>query len=300
MTDTSFSRKRLQFMIRVDGENFEGSNDKNTVVLENYRANVTIDLAGVDLNDSFMACRIWGMPSALMDKLDTRHGKKANTGEVQRMAIKIAADDGSGQYVDVYVGHVISAFPDYNAAPNVSLEIHASAAYLYLWDAPKANSYKGEFDVAKAIEGLATRMGFSFENHGVTKKLTDQYTSGSTMNQIRALASAAGIACMINNNKVSIWPNGKGNGAPALKLSPKTGLIGYPRWDFVGITVTHLFNQNILNGTEVDLDTSIEAQRGQWFVHLPIRHMLDCEIPGGKWHTEAKLTRDAEVYVRVN
>ena len=296
---TSFRKKRLQFMIRLDSDTFEGSDNKNTVILEGYRASVTIDMAGVDFGMSFMACRIWGVPKAIMDKLDTKRNK-GDIGGVQPMAIKVAADDGSGQYVDVYVGHLSYAFPDYNAAPNVPIEIQATSSEAFLWDAPNANSYKGSFDVAQAIAGLAKNMGFAFENNGVTAKLSDQYLSGSTMNQIRTLAKAAAIVCLIANKKVRIWPNGKTNGNPVLKLSPETGLIGYPRWEMVGISVTHLFNQDIMNGTEVELATSIDAQNGRWYVHSPIRHMLDSEMPGGKWHTEARLFRSPEGQARVN
>jgi hypothetical protein len=297
MADSSFRHKRLQFMIVFENEDF--GDKKNTVVLEGYRASVTIDLAGVDLGMSHMACRIWGVPKHLMDLIDTR-GNKTDLAGVQPMNIKIAADDGCGQFVDVYIGHVIYAFPDYNAAPNAPIEIQASSANRFIWDAPAASSYKGEFDVATAIEGLAKRMGFAFENAGVTEKLSNQYVWGSTLNQIRTLARAARVVCLIANQKVKIWPNGKTNGYPVLKLSPQTGLIGYPRWEHTGITITHLFNQNIVSGTEVQLDTSIEAQQGRWYVHMPIRHMLDAEMPNGKWQTEARLFRSPEGQVRVN
>lgn len=299
MTGSSFSKKRLQFMIRLDSDTFEGSDDKNTVILDGYRASVTIDLAGSGVCQSFMACRIWGVPKAVMDKIDTRRNK-GDRGGVKPMAIKVAADDGSGQYVDIYVGHVAYAFPDYNASPNVAIEIQATPAELFLWDAPNANSYKGEVSVADAIAGLAASMGFAFENNGVTERLCDQYVSGSTMNQIRTLTTAARIVCLIANGKVRIWPNGKTNGQPVLKLSPETGLIGYPKWEMSGMSVAHLFNQNIVNGTEVELSTSIDAQKGRWYVHSPIRHMLDAEIPGGKWLTEARLFRSPEGQARVN
>ena len=49
MGDTSFRRKRLQFMIAFEKEDF--GDKQNTVVLEGYRASVTIDVAGVDLGN---------------------------------------------------------------------------------------------------------------------------------------------------------------------------------------------------------------------------------------------------------
>lgn len=294
----SFTKKRLQVMIRMDGDTFDGSDGKNTVILEGYRVSATIDLAGIGLAQANMACRIWGVPKALMDKIDTR-GSKGDVNVVRKMGIKLAADDGSGQYVDVYAGHVAYAFPDYNAAPEVPIDIHASAADFYQWDLPNSSSYKGEFSVAAAIEELAKSMDFAFENNGVTAKLSNQYVSGNTLNKIRTLAQASQTVCIVHNRKVRIWPNGRGNGAPILTLSPETGLIGYPKWEYNGITATHLFNQNIVNGTEVDLHTSIEAQKGRWYCHLPIRHMLDSETPGGKWHTEVRLMRTPEG-IRVN
>jgi hypothetical protein len=105
---------------------------------------------------------------------------------------------------------------------------------------------------------------------------------------------------MIHNRKVVIWPREKNNGQPALKLTPQTGLIGYPRWELSGVTVTHQFNQNFQNGTEVDLQCSIKALNGKWYVLLPVRHMLDAEMPGGKWHTEAFMARRPEGIGRGN
>lgn len=296
---SSFTEKRLQFMLVLDSDTFDtkDGDKKNTVVLEGYRASVTIDIAGLKLINSNMACRIWGVPKALMDKIDTM-GNRTQVGGVKPMAVKVAADDGTGQFVDVFVGSVIHAAPDYNAAPNVPIEIHANAAWGYLWDAPAARSFRGEVDVAEAIAALAAQMKFAFENHGVNTKLCDQYVSGSTMNQIQTLAHAAGIVCMINNRKVTIWPSDKSNGKPVFVMSPQTGLIGYPRWELSGVTVTHQFNSNILPGLEIQLETGIEAQRGRWFAHLPIRHMLDAEMPGGKWHTEVFLHNQAKGVVR--
>ena len=80
MADGSFRKKRLQFMIAFENEDF--GDKKNTVVLEGYRASVTIDLAGVDLGMSHMACRIWGVPKHLMDLIDTR-GNKTDLAGVQ-------------------------------------------------------------------------------------------------------------------------------------------------------------------------------------------------------------------------
>ena len=120
------------------------------------------------------------------------------------------------------------------------------------------------------------------------------------MNKIRTLARAARVVCLIENRKVKIWPNGKTNGYPVLKIAHQSGLIGYPKWEPNGISITHLFNQNIVTGTEVHMESSIEAQKGRWYVHSPIRHLLDAEMPNGKWQTEARLFRTPEGQARVN
>ena len=61
---------------------------------------------------------------------------------------------------------------------------------------------------------------------------------------MRALAKAAGIHWLIDRDAVAIWPKGKARQGGGTKVSPQTGMRGYPAFTSCGIEVTTLFNSD--------------------------------------------------------
>lgn len=288
----SFETRRLRVRIALNQGSFEGTDKKDIVELEGHRISAAIKNDGWALAMGSATIRIWGVRQDIMNQLYMLQAPVKGEHVIRASKIRLEAAEGSDDYQTVFEGQVYHCYPDYNAAPNVYMHIEATSCAFTMWDVPPPNSGKGAHKVAELIEGLAKSIGFAFKNNGVETTVTDYYVSGSAINQIRELARTSQTMCNIENDVVTIWENGKNNGAPVIDLSPATGLVGYPKLELNGVNITHLFNRNIDLGREVELLTDIPQLCGRWFVHV-MHHSLDSEVPNGKWFTQAFMTRSA-------
>lgn len=285
----TFDSRHLRVTIALKSGSFEGQGKNDTIIMEGYRTSVNIQNAGGRLASGSATVRIWGLRPDLMNQIYMLQAP-VKSNDIRPNAIRIEAKEGEGEYVTVFEGQVYYCTPDYNAAPNVYMQIEARACAFLMWHVPPPNSKKGTQKVADLIGAIAQSVSLQFKNNGVTETVTDAYVSGSAINQMRELARAAGVMIDIDRGAVTIWPNGRGNGSPVIDLSPATGLVGYPKMELAGVTVDMLYNPNIDIGREVKLTTSISQLCGQWFVQQ-YHHMLDAELPNGKWFTSAFMTR---------
>lgn len=73
----------------------------------------------------------------------------------------------------------INAWGDYNSMPDVFLEVQAQTAYANQLQPVAPTSFKGATDVATLMGQLAANMGYSFENNGVQKTISNPYLSNT-------------------------------------------------------------------------------------------------------------------------
>lgn len=138
--------------------------------------------------------------------------------------------------------------------------------------------------VAERIKVLTEEMGWTFINDGVNTVLRDVHVEGSAVEQIHDLARAAGIACIMSMNTVTISPYNGITTATPVELSPQTGLVGYPAFASGGIAANTLFNPAIKAGGKIKLTTSVLQAQGEFNVQF-VQHQISCDMPDGAWMT---------------
>lgn len=270
----------VTFELATDQFNATG----NTVKLTGLRCTATVDnINGVSLGS--LQLRIYGMLKSDMQKL-------SNLGKLYLMARKNlvtveAGDDDSGMS-QVFKGTIFQGAIDYTQ-PDVAFNVAASSAYFESLQKPAPVSIEGTGDVATMIQSIATSIGFTFKNNGVTAQLANPYLDGSPIQQIRNCAQYANIACDISAQSVTIWPNGGTRDSETLQISPSNGLVGYPTYSQYGIDVTTIFNPNLLNGRKVHVESDAIGAQGDWYCQIS-RHELSSQIADGPWFTLAQLT----------
>jgi hypothetical protein len=196
-----------------------------------------------------------------------------------------------------------------NAAPNVYLGVSAHTGLQDAMRPVPASSYSGPTDVVTVLSRLATQMGYSFVNSGVQGiTLESPYFPGTLRDQAYAAAQHAGINIVIDDvapsqspntpgapgsapeaaaGVLAIWPQGGSRGGAAVKLSPSTGLIGYPTCTPNGIAVESLYNRSIAFGGLIDVESTLTTANGQWQV-FKVTHELESEVFSGKWMTRVE------------
>jgi hypothetical protein len=289
MSISSFANKKeLQFVIALGDGFFEPSDGNITallndqITLQGFRASVDIDKAGGNQMGTLHA-RIYGVAqqdtNAVTSLLWKPDQYKPNT-------IVVTAIDGD-QQSQVFAGNIVQAWGNYQSQPDVFLEIQAQTAYVNQLRPVAPRSFNGTVDVATIAAQLASAMGYTFENNGVTTPLSNVYLPGTAMDQLKSLVRAAGCNFYLDDTVVAIYPRGTSRAGLIPLISPQSGLVGYPIFDGTGVNFQCLFNPSVRFGGSVQLQTSIPRASGQWAVQC-VGHRLESEKPGGAWFSTVK------------
>jgi hypothetical protein len=270
----------------------------NTVTLTGCRASVRIRHAGAAVGCE-ATIKVWGLTQSLMNQMSTL-GLSFNI--VPHNIITVKAGDAMAPLTPVFQGTIYSAYGDYEAQPDVPMTFTAvSGGGANVSKAP-VFSWSGQRQVVDLMQTIATAMGLTLENNGVTGFLVDGSLGGTYYDQAQAIAEQADIQWAISNNTLSIWPTGGVRSTIVLVpvISAATGMIGYPAYTQQGIIVKTLFNPQIQFGAPVQINSSllssltiaqtalnpnfIAPQSNIWSVnHLD--HALDSLLPEGLWQS---------------
>lgn len=296
-----FVKRRISVQLQLIGDTFDGSND--SLQLDNLRCSCVVQgtQGGTTSYQSQLQLRLFGMLPDDMAKLSTLG---LTAGLYAKSLIAVYAGDDINGMSQIFTGSIYSAYVDYNAMPDVGVEITA-AATAQLQHAPiAATSYRGSMNVAQMLLAIANQAGMSFTNAGVEAVLANHAVGGSAERQIADICQAALVNYDLSNNTLTIWPQGGSRDDQVISVSPQTGLVGYPMYSAQGIDIKTEFNPNILLGRQVNVESSIPkpgpnaplnpagsptiGASGTFFVY-DVVHDLSSELPGGPWFTLTKL-----------
>lgn len=307
----SYIQRDLLIRIQLDGSTFD--NGAASVELRGLRCEAVIQNAGGAYGTfaRLMQLRIAGMLPADLAKLSTL-GFSQGFGYKKNSVQVFAVDAEIGQAL-VFDGSIYDGSINYNAMPDVVIDIFASTAYDIQLTSGAGVSYKGTMDVATMLSALAAQAGYAFDNSaGVTAKLNNHASPGSLKDQIAEICAAADVICDVqpgHPNTLVIWPRGKTRDSQVIEVSAATGMVGYPQYTMNGIVVRTLFNPQIEFGRKVNVVTSIpnfgaNAQRaavglapqpgtvpgapGVYYVWT-VTHELSSNLPNGPWFTTATI-----------
>ena len=285
MTTSFENKKQLRFVVTLAEGVFSDKN--NQVVLDGFRAVVEVQKAGGQMM-STSTVRIYGLAQELMNQLTTLAFKAMS---YVKNTIDIIVIDGD-QQVLIFRGQIINAWGDYSGMPDVCLYIETQTGYFQQVELGNPLAYKGVANVSDLMSVLAGRLGIPLENNNVTAKISNPNYPGSTIDQIRNLASDTKTDFYLDDTVLAICPRGltrKPQTASAPLISSQSGLIGYPTFDKVGITFSTLFNPSIKFGGQIIMESDIPQANGLWQVCSMV-HKLESEKPGGAWFTMIRCT----------
>src|SRR5690242_16953255 len=131
--------------------------------------------------------------------------------------------------IEVFSGGIFVAHINYNAMPDVSLELECWATINQQVQAIPGTSVQGSGDVAAMLQGIcaACQPPMQFVNHGVTAKLSNPAYAGSAWQQIENICCDAGICYMPQGNTLMIWPKDQSRDGVVITTGPDQGMVGY-------------------------------------------------------------------------
>lgn len=274
--------KELRFVITLGAGATFRSTTNNQITLEGFRASVTIDKGGGQMMGTLRA-QVYGVSQSDMNSVTTLLWQPIATAPSQQITnqVQVYAIDGAQETL-VFSGWIVQAWGNYQSMPDVFLEIQANSATKGMLTPVAPRSFKGQIDVASVMSTIATSMGFTFENNGVTVTLASMYLCNTGMEQIKSLAQAANIWWVLDNTTLAIMPRNSPRGGLIPDISPQSGLVGYPTFDGVGVNFQTLFNPAIKFMGAFKLTTSIIRANSKW-IATSVNHRLESEKPGGAW-----------------
>jgi hypothetical protein len=275
------NKKALRFIITLGTGKF-GSSNNNQITLQGFRATVDIDKAGGTQMGTLKA-QIFGVSQSDMNSVTTLQWKPKS---FIPNTVQVYAIDGAQETL-VFTGNIVNAWGNYQNMPDVFLMIQAQAAYFNQLAPVAPTSFNGSVDVATAMSGLASQMGLTFENNGVSTQLQNQYLPNTALEQAKTLANAAGCWMYVDGGVLAITPAYQPRSKPVPLLSADSGLVSYPTFDGVGVNFEAYFNPSVIFGGSIQIDSSIPQAAGTWIV-TSLSHLLDSEKPGGRWFSRIR------------
>lgn len=278
----SFENKKiLKFVITLGTGKF-GSSLNDQIILQGFRCTADIDKAG-GAQMSTLRAKIYGVLQSDMNSVTTLQWKP-NT--LIPNTVEVYAIDG---YIEtlVFSGNIVNAWADYQAMPDVFLQIQAQSGFYNQLKASAPRSFKGAIDVAATMGQIANSLGYNFENNGVDTKLVDVYLPNTGLEQAKDLARAAGCDLYLDDRTLAITPPNVPRRTIIPEISAQTGLVGYPTFDGIGVNFVMLFNPAVTFGGAIKVVTDVQQAAGEWVVSS-ISHSLQSETPDGAWFSTVR------------
>lgn len=282
--ESSFQQRRIRITFQLAAGTFNKEDDPDIVEFQDYRVRAEINAPG---GYEFSSCRlrIYGIGKDTMDRLTVINYTNL---DFLRNIVTVEATDNNGEFTKIFVGEVYQATPDYLGAPDVALMVEARAGLIGSLASSVASSFPGARKVSEIMGVLASELNLTLENNGVESTLTDQYLSGTPLQKVQNVASAARIQYwyLPEENVLAIAPMGAPrNTYDPVRYSAQTGLVGWPMKRHVGIAFTALFNPQTFHGSKIEMDSTVPSCNGNWYI-VSMSHRIDGNVPGGAWFTD--------------
>lgn len=305
-TPQSFTQKLIEIDVQLGpaGEtntprfftdSVSGKPNSNTTTISGSRTSVRIQNSGSPAG-SMAQVDVYGLTPDLMNQLSTL-GMVFQL--VPQTTVTIRAGDKVAGLGIVFIGNVLSAYADYNKAPDVPFHFELQANLVNAVAPVPASSYPQATDVATIMGGLAKLMNLGFQNNGVNVTLPSGYYPGSALDQVKKVASDAGIEFdpaargAQDQTILAIWPKGGHRDMAAVPLiapPPAGSMIGYPSVSQGFLLVKNVYNPQLAFGGQIKLQTSLKtiglggAASSIWNI-TRLDHALDSLVMRGLWES---------------
>lgn len=302
----SFTKRGLRYVIELnkggladssDQATFDNGSDKLDIRGIRSAASIQSVVGGDTAFGGSALLQLWGMKPSDMAQLSTLgfNMSRYNKNKITVYAYDIGAENSQ---VEVFTGGIFSCRINYNAMPDVSLELECSATIGVQVQSVAGTSRPGAVDVATMLKGICAACSppLTLVNKGVSAKLANHAVGGSAFDQVDDICRSAGVPYRIRGDTLTIWPNGTNVDGVTVSIGPDTGMVGYPEYTQMGLDVKMEFNPEVQPGRQLQIlppnvehPLPVPGVPGTFWINT-VAHELSSEMPGGPWFTHASVS----------
>jgi hypothetical protein len=304
----SFTKRHLRYVIELNkGSNAQSGpgstfdDGSNALNLENLRsvASIQSSVGGNTPFGSSAIIQIWGMKPSDMAQLSTLgfYLNRYNRNKITVFAYSDGNSSAETNATQIYIGNIYTARINYNAMPDVSLELECHATLDQQTQSISGTSAAGASDVASMLQGIcaACNPPVTFVNKGVTAKLSNHAVGGSPAHQIEDICMSASICYALQDDTLTIWNNNTNIDGVIVTTGPNNGMVGYPEYNMQGMDITMGFNPEVQWGRQISIVSDnkgppIPGMPGTYWINVA-GHELSSEMPDGPWFTHASVSK---------
>ncbi len=278
--NTSFRIRGLRVQLTLRKGQFR--NGTNSIMIADLAMTANIEKCGApDFGKANVT--IYGLPMDVMEQLTTLSMMPQF---YNKNYINIFAGDEIEGYSQVFAGTIQSASADFNSQPDIKMNIQARVGFEGSITAQGQNVVSGSQPVADFIAKQAKTANMTFENNGVSSSLKNAVFSGSPIEQAKQAAEQVGAELVIDDDKMTLIPQGGSVKGTVPKLSATAGLLGYPTMSQNGIDFKAIFNPEFKFAGLIELETLVPKCSGQWRI-IKLSHKLSSNMPSdGSWESQ--------------
>lgn len=273
----TYKKRSLKFQFKLSSGSFDDKNKMDMLTIENAKAEVQVAALG-SLSANTMDAKVYGLSLKNMAAIGY---KGTQYGITTQNMMKVWADD-----TPIFEGSIGWSFVDANEMPDAPLIINASSTgYAQSVEAAPFNK-AGVVKVADVISSIAVLAGYSVRiSPEVNEVENNPFYKGNYIDQIRDCCRAHDLLFDIRLGVIFVWKEGDAIDESIPFVSPRTGLLGYPRFNGWGIEFNTTFSPLLILGRDVQLETDLPNASGKYRINSAVHH-LSTWMEGGPWMTQ--------------
>jgi len=294
MAKPSFTVRILKVVLALqDGSSvtFDGTPQSYTPFVPGFQIEADIENVLLPAPGGTAFIRIFGLSLSHINQLSIA-GRLWRPGTA--IASVYAGDSSSTNLTLIHSGYVIEAKPEFAGMPSVPFFIHSlPGLMLEMNNKVSPTSFNGTVSHSTALKAVSDKAGVQYADHSTAPaQLSNFYTSGSAMDQMNEITSAAKKrgTFSLDQGLKTFEQTGSIPGAVAT-IRPENGMIGYPDFQEAYVSVRTIFDPEIADvaqgpGHQVKIQSQLTAASGT-FVLTQMRYNLSCNNPaGGPWEID--------------
>ena len=236
--------------------------------------------------------KIWGLT---LDQMNAYSSVIPALVAAEQFNLVVEAGDLGQPLTQVLNGPILRSCIDLSGSPDSAFIVTMINTFMAASPLPP-QSQPGAQNAEDLIQQLCPLApipgGLKFDNSaGAHAVLNNQATSGSVIDQIQRIATAAKFNWKIAGTTLSIWPKNGEVDDVVIDVGPGTDpkMVGYPGYWEAGIVVTSLFNEEVQIGRKMNVvGSSIPKANGLWQI-IQAQDDLTTMLAKGPWFTTAIL-----------
>jgi hypothetical protein len=167
-----------------------------------------------------------------------------------------------------FTGYIVRAWADFSDQSR-PMHFECQVTYQDAIDNAPSTSVKGPVNAVDLFSKLASSLGYSFQNNGVTGVVNNPILTGSYIDQLKTLSKQTSSNCLVDLGIVKTAPIGFALINAILNINSKSGLLSYPTIDDLGVKFKIRYDPVLQIGQYIHLDTIVPIPKatGQWYVY---------------------------------